>query len=183
MTSHAQRGCLVVACLFLAGEVQATSLEFPEFDFRITLDSAFKVKSRFKRISSDGGEVFNAEDRRLRQSFSCEYQALPEGLAPDNAFQSRTLLTAFAKSIGDVHAAGNGPIGEARFETRAGIDFYRFRMDSGQPSKAGNTVAFYHLFTRGDWIVICGSYHAPDKGQAHDQMADSIQPAGSRPAG
>ena len=80
---HARRGCLVLACLLLAGTVEATPLEFPEFDFRITLDSAFKVKSRFKRISSDGGEVFNAQARRLGQSFSCEYQPLPAGLAPD----------------------------------------------------------------------------------------------------
>lgn len=182
MTNFAPRFCFGVVCLFLAAAVDATPLEFPEFDFRITLDSAFKVKSRFKRVSPDGGEVFNATARRLGQSFSCEYQPLPQGLKPDTSFKSRALLTAFAKSISDWHATGNGSIGEPRFESRSGIDFYRFRADSGQSSKAGNTVAFYHLFTRGDWIVICGSYHAPNQGLAQDQMADSIQPAGGKPA-
>ena len=177
----ALKATLMIVCLLLAGTVDAKDLEFPELNFRMTLASSFKVKSLQKRFSSDGGELFNANSRRLRQSFSCSYDPLPEGLpAPKNASQSRALLTAFGKAIGNTHAAGTGPIGEPRFETRSGIDFYRFRMDAGLPEMKVNTVAFYHLFTRGDWIVVCGSYHVPDQGQLQDEMADSIQPLDSQ---
>ncbi|MEM9401555.1 MAG: hypothetical protein AAGA44_03570 [Pseudomonadota bacterium] len=181
MTHTARKFFLAIAVVFFTTAVEAKTLEFPEFNFRITLDSGFKVKSRYKRIAAEGGDVFDARSRKLKQSFSCMYQPLPEGLSVDNPTMSRMLLSRFAQFIGETHSDGDGPIGEPRFETRAGIDFYRFRMDSGLPSKEKNTVAFYHLFLRGNWFLACGSYHVPGEGEPQDVMADSIEPLDNPP--